>query len=89
MQVSFKNEIVPLFNSTNGETAHGLTMVIGGETYGPAFACGVCHAGWLTGVDGGMMTLLGESAVGMPDYNWSKSMLKMRLRNSQWFEETP
>ena len=47
------------------------------------------HAGWLAGVDGGMMALLGESAVGMTDYNWSKSMLKMRLRNSRWFEETP
>ncbi len=88
MQVSFKNEIVPLFNSTNGNGAW-FNYGNGGETYGPAFACGVYYAGWLAGVDGGMMALLGESAVGMPDYNWSKSMLKMRLRNSRWFEETP
>ncbi len=54
MQVSFKNEIVPLFNSTNGNGAW-FNYGNGGETYGPAFACGVCHAGWLLGMDGGMM----------------------------------
>ena len=47
------------------------------------------RAGMLNGADGGEEPILGESAVGSTDFNWSKSGLRKRLRNNRMPPEAP